>query len=56
MCRWLYRHNSTISFPSLVFQMNRPSTRTEYEGFLVDDADSIVGSDDLEIQYLSRSK
>ena len=55
-CRWLFRHNSTISFPSLVYQLNRPSTRTEYEGFLQDYADTLLGSDDLEITYLSTSE
>ena len=53
LCRYLYRHNYTISVPEVYYQVNRPDLNALYVDQLIQRDFSRQGSTDLWVKYLT---
>ena len=56
LCRYLYRHNYTISLPELYGQINRPDTQSFYVSTLSAYETTVTGSDENWVDYLKTCK
>ena len=55
-CRYLYRHNYTLSLPEMYYQINRPDTQSFYVSTLQAYGDTVSGSDENWVNYLKDCK
>ena len=55
-CRYLYRHNYTISVPEVYYEVNRPDLNALYVNQLIQRDFSRQGSTDDWVKYLTTSK
>lgn len=53
-CRYLYRHNYTLSVPEVYYEINRPDLQALYTNQLVQRDFSRQGSTDTWVQYLTK--
>ena len=55
-CRYLYRHNYTVSVPEVYYEINRPDLHALYTDQLLQRDFSRQGSTDTWVQYLTKGK
>lgn len=55
-CRYLYRHNYTISVPEVYYEVNRPDLNALYVNQLIQRDFSTQGSTDDWVKYLTTSE
>jgi len=55
-CRYLYRHNYTLSVPEVYYEVNRPDLNALYVNQLIQRDFSRQGSTDDWVKYLTTSK